>query len=29
MTQDYSKIYEADYQLIMIGLGFGESKELW
>ncbi|CAD8175547.1 unnamed protein product [Paramecium pentaurelia] len=26
---DYSKIYENDFQQILQGLGFGESKELW
>lgn len=28
-TKDYSKIYEEDFQLILVGLGFGRSSELW
>ncbi|CAD8198253.1 unnamed protein product [Paramecium octaurelia] len=29
LSWDYSKIYENDFQQILQGLGFGESKELW
>ncbi|CAD8107584.1 unnamed protein product [Paramecium sonneborni] len=29
ISWDYSKIYENDFQQILLGLGFGESKELW
>ena len=28
-TQDFSKVKEEDFQYIMNGLGFGESRELW
>ncbi|CAD8093072.1 unnamed protein product [Paramecium primaurelia] len=29
ISWDYSKIYENDFQQILQGLGFGESKDLW